>query len=82
MSDIARPTGSVRALLAANAWLVYVFFYAPIILLVVFSFSGAKDPGVWGGFTFDWYRDLADDDRVQNAIGISVRVAIFSTGDV
>jgi spermidine/putrescine transport system permease protein len=79
VSSSANPRGLTRWLLAGNGALVLLFLYAPIILLVVFSFSGAKDPGVWGGFTFDWYRDLADDDRVQNAIGISVRVAIFST---
>ena len=56
-----------------------LFLYAPIILLVIFSFSGASDPGVWGGFTFDWYRDLGSDDNVQKAIGVSVRVAIMST---
>ena len=63
MSSSANPRGLTRWLLAGNGGLVLLFLYAPIILLVVFSFSGAKDPGVWGGFTFDWYRDLADDDR-------------------
>lgn len=79
MSSSAHPRGAARWLLAGNGALVLLFLYAPILLLVVFSFSGARDPGVWGGFTFDWYRDLADDDNVQNAIGISVRVAIAST---
>jgi spermidine/putrescine transport system permease protein len=62
-----------------NAWLVYVFFYAPIVLLVLFSFSDNRNVGVWGGFTLDWYRDFAGDDQVQNAIWVSIRVAIFST---
>ncbi|NNE12630.1 MAG: ABC transporter permease [Ilumatobacter sp.] len=73
------PRGASRWLLAGNGGLVLLFLYAPIILLVIFSFSGAKDPGVWGGFTLDWYRDLGGDDNVQKAIGISVRVAIVST---
>ena len=79
MSSSAHPRGVARWLLAGNGGLVLLFLYAPILLLVIFSFSGARDPGVWGGFTFDWYRDLADDDNVQKAIGISVRVAIVST---
>lgn len=79
MSDAARPRGAVRALLAANAWLVYLFFYAPIILLVVFSFSGDRNVGRWGGFTTEWYRAFLDNEGVQNAMWVSVRVAIVST---
>ena len=79
MSAVARPRGPVRALLAANAWLVYVFFYAPIVLLVVFSFSDDRNVGRWGGFTFEWYREFADNDAVQDALWVSVRVAIVST---
>ena len=79
MSSSATPRGVGRWLLAGNGGLVLIFLYAPILLLVIFSFSGARDPGVWGGFTFDWYRDLTNDDNVQNAISVSVRVAIVST---
>jgi spermidine/putrescine transport system permease protein len=76
---VARPRGPVRALLAANAWLVYVFFYAPIVLLVVFSFSDDRNVGRWGGFTFGWYRDFAANEGVQDALWVSVKVAIVST---
>lgn len=79
MSSSAHPRGSARWLLAGNSGLVLVFLYAPIVLLVVFSFSGARDPGVWGGFTFDWYRDLGSDRNVQKALSVSIRVAIVST---
>lgn len=79
MSAVARPRGTVRALLAANAWLVFVFFYAPILLLVVFSFSDDRNVGRWGGFTVEWYREFADNAGVQDALWVSVRVAIVST---
>lgn len=79
MSSSANPRGLGRWLLAGNGALVLLFLYAPIFLLIIFSFSAARDPGVWGGFTFDWYRDLTNDDNVQNAISVSVRVAIVST---
>ena len=79
MSGTGRSGASARWLLGSHGALVLLFLYAPIILLVVFSFSGARDPGVWGGFTFDWYRDLGSDDNVQKAIGVSVRVALVST---
>jgi spermidine/putrescine transport system permease protein len=79
VSGTGRSGASARWLLGSHGALVLLFLYAPIILLVVFSFSGARDPGVWGGFTFDWYRDLGSDDNVQKAIGVSVRVALVST---
>jgi spermidine/putrescine transport system permease protein len=75
----AYPKGVTRGLLSANALLILVFLYAPIVLLTVYSFSGSRNPGQWGGFTLDWYRSLGDDRRVQDAIWVSVRVAIGST---
>lgn len=71
--------GGTRLALTANTVLVLVFLYAPIVLLTIYSFSGARNPGQWGGFTFDWYRELGDDTRVQDAIWVSVKVAILST---
>ncbi len=79
MSSTTDPRGFSKAFLTANAWLVYLFFYAPIILLVVYSFSGDKLVGRWGGFTLDWYRAFAKDDNVQGALWVSVQVAIVST---
>jgi len=79
MSGVARPRGFTRWALAANAWLVYLFFYAPIILLVVFSFSADRNVGRWGGFTFGWYGEFAENQAVQSAMWVSVRVALVST---
>jgi spermidine/putrescine transport system permease protein len=79
VSDVAKPRGALRATLAANAWLVYLFFYAPIILLVIFSFSGDRNVGRWGGFTFEWYGEFWDNEGVKNAMWVSIRVALVST---
>lgn len=75
----AHPRGLTRGLLSLNTVVVLLFLYAPIVLLAIFSFSASRNPGQWGGFTLDWYRELGDDVRVQNAIWASVRVAIAST---
>jgi spermidine/putrescine transport system permease protein len=75
----ALPRGGARAALGLTTLLVLVFLYAPIVLLTIYSFSGARNPGQWGGFTLDWYRALGDDTRVQDAIWISVKVALLST---
>lgn len=72
-------TGTSKRILGFNAFLVYLFFYAPIALLVFFSFSDDNLVGRWGGFTLRWYEEFADNQNVQNALTISVRVAIVST---
>ena len=79
MSSTARPRGATRLALSINAWLVYAFFYAPIILLVIFSFSNDNNVGRWGGFTFDWYREFTDNEQLQDAMWVSIRVALAST---
>jgi len=75
----ARPRGTTKALLSVNAVAVYIFFYAPIILLLIFSFSDNRNVGTWGGFTFDWYRAFADNEPIQDAIWVSLRVAFITT---
>ena len=54
-----------RRILGVNATIVYVFFYAPILLLVAFSFSDDELVGRWGGFTLRWYEAFADNENVQ-----------------
>ena len=73
-------SSSERApLLAVYAWLVYAFLYLPIIVLVVYSFSGS---GV-GGFppaswTFEWYRQLFADGALWDCVVNSLIVAAFA----
>lgn len=41
--------------------LIYLFFYVPIIVLIVYSFNNAQFSMVWHGFTWDWYDELFND---------------------
>ena len=79
MTGPVNGSRGTRALLSTNALLVYLFLYAPIILLVIFSFSNHRNVGQWGGFTFSWYREFAANDTLQNALWVSVKVALWST---
>ena len=56
-----------------------MFFYAPILILTIFSFSDDQIVGQWGGFTTKWYVDFADNSQVQGALWVSLRVALLST---
>ncbi len=50
----------------------YFFLWAPILLLVVFSFNDSRSLAQWHGFTFQWYHNIFND-----VVGSEAR---FSTG--
>lgn len=56
----------------------FVFLYAPIISLVVFSFNESRLVTVWGGFSTRWYGELLRDRQILNAAWISLQVAVAS----
>jgi len=41
--------------------LIYLFFYLPIFILIVYSFNNTQYSLLWHGFTLDWYRELFND---------------------
>ena len=79
MSTAVEPRGWAKAALHINGWLVYIFFYAPIALLVLFSFSDNRNVGIWGGFTLDWYQDFFDSSNARGALSNSVKIAVVVT---
>ncbi|RPI24284.1 MAG: ABC transporter permease, partial [Actinobacteria bacterium] len=80
MSSEGTATGrAADRILTVNGWLVFVFLYAPIVILVVFSFSASSNVGLWGGFTLDWYGTMLQNDAMMNALSKSVIVALLST---
>ena len=74
-----RPSGLTERLLGANAWLVFAFFYLPIVVLVIYSFNDSQRVGIWGGFTFRWYGEMFQNAAVMSALWNSVIVAVVST---
>ena len=79
MATTKELRGGTKWALRLNSIVVFFFFYAPIALLVLFSFSDDNLVGRWGGFTFRWYGEFAENQGVQSALGVSVRVALLST---
>ena len=76
--DRARAAFNSRAL----TWLaigVFLFLYLPIIVLVIYSFSGARNVGVWDGFSTRWYAELLNDRALIAAFRVSLWVAVWST---
>jgi len=74
-----RPKSPAERLLAGNAWLVFAFFYAPIVVLVVFSFNANENVGIWTEPSLRWYREVFRDEAVMGALRNSLIVAAIST---
>ena len=66
-------------LMATNAWLVYAFFYLPILVLVVFSFNESARVGIWGGLSPKWYGEVLGNSEVLDALKNSLVVSGIST---
>ena len=54
--------------------LVYIFLYAPILVLIIFSFNDSRNRAVWSGFTLHWYADLLQNDAIINAFIVTVAI--------
>lgn len=58
--------------------LMLLFLYAPIIVLIIFSFNENKSMGAWGGFSLKWYEMLFKDQRIMNALWVTLSIALIS----
>jgi spermidine/putrescine transport system permease protein len=67
-----------RALLLFAA-LMYVFLYAPILVLVFFSFNSSRSTQVWTGFSLEWFGRLLQDQSVLEAFRASMIVGVTAT---
>ena len=56
----------------------YLFLYAPIFVLVLFSFDRSRLAVTWTGFTLDWYKSLLRDSGLLSACTNSLIVAVVS----
>lgn len=57
--------------------LIFVFLYAPIVTLMVFSFNDGKGSR-WNGFSLRWYEDLLKSEIIMEALGNTLMIALIS----
>jgi putrescine transport system permease protein len=62
----------------ASVVLGLAFLYAPIALLVIYSFNESKLVTVWGGWSTRWYGQLLQDEALLDAAWVTLRVALLS----
>jgi len=56
-----------------------LFMYAPIAILIIYSFNASKSRAVWTGFTLNWYIALFSDPDIAKALYNTLTIALFSS---
>ena len=59
-------------------YLILLLMYAPILVLIVFSFTTARSLGEWNGFSFKLYTELFKDEKIMTAVWNTIIVALCS----
>lgn len=60
-------------------FLIFLFLYAPIFVLMAFSFNDSKSRAIWHGFTFKWYYKLFENSEILSAFYSTMLIAIISS---
>jgi len=61
--------------LSSFALVIYAFLFAPIVVLILFSFNNSRRTFVWHGFTLDWYPKLLANSDLLDSLQTSLIVA-------
>lgn len=84
---LVRRIGKIAFFL--NPLVSYFFLWAPIIVLVIFSFNGSRTVSVWGGLSLEWYQKILFDTEseftkgmlngLQNTLFVGIASTLIST---
>ena len=58
--------------------LVYAFLYAPIAVVIAYSFNDSRRSSLWHGFTWKWYSQLINDKALLVVASHSLIIAVIS----
>lgn len=58
--------------------LIILFLYAPVAVMIVFSFNSSSSVWVFEGFSFDWYKEILFNTTMLNALKHTVIIAVLS----
>ena len=63
----------------AIAYFCLFMLYAPILVLVVYSFNANRSVTIWTGFSIDWFIKVVNNDQIKNAALTSFKIAVVAT---
>ncbi|UZE25966.1 ABC transporter permease subunit [Pseudomonas sp. B21-056] len=55
-----------------------LFIYAPMVILVIYSFNASKLVTVWGGWSVKWYVGLLDNSQLMGSVLRSLEIACYT----
>ena len=58
--------------------LIMIFFYAPIAVMILYSFNSSKSRSHFAGFSLRWYKELINNDAIMSALAVTLIVAVVS----
>ncbi len=70
----SRNSGFTKTMLVLG----FIFLYAPILSLIVYSFNESRLVTVWSGFSVKWYGELFRDQQMMAAAWVSIRIAFWT----
>lgn len=80
-ADSVKKTGS--GALKAIQWifygLVYVLLFAPLLIMMVYSFNATDSTFVFGGFSLRWYEAIFSDYETLNALSNTLVLAVLAS---
>ena len=69
----------IPSALSSFTGLVFLFLYAPIVVLVILSFNRSRFSTIWQGFSWHWYQLAYRDSELIASLRMSLIVAFFTT---
>ena len=73
MKSNKRPIGTIIMILMT------IFFYLPILFMIVFSFNSSKSLTHFTGFSLQWYEKMLTNNAMMESLYITIIVAILAT---
>jgi ABC-type spermidine/putrescine transport system permease subunit II len=64
--------------LAIFTTLVFVYLFAPILVVLVFSFNSRRSTQIFGSFSLTWYQQLFNDPAMRDSISASIEIAFVT----
>jgi len=58
---------------------MFLFLYAPIFLLIIFSFNAGDSSAVWKGFSLDWYVKLFQNRLIMESVYMTLLISLLAT---
>ncbi len=59
--------------------LIFTFLYAPIVVLIIYSFNDSKNRVKFEGFTLDWYKDLFQNELILESLVVTLQIALLAS---